>query len=436
MNKLFFTLALVISFTWASAQNTGMGQVPANKPKLNDQELNLTAKAKSLKEIFDARNAAKTPQSRWYNFAFSVDNILGNIATGSSNYFWPDSTALVNYSTGYSGTWIMGVADVFNPRSDWFEDAAEMEVNDVMPYTLDSVGFYCFYYRDPSLANAVDTLNFQFKVYTGTTSNYYWASSTSSWVQTNYGVDTILFKGIKHDPLKNTLSNDVAVVNVKYPLHNGDENDTLSNGLNYFVVPANVLVPINSVISTTVTFIPGFTWVPNVDTIDNLNRIRFVSYEENGDGGGSGTFPSYSHRDWNISYILPDSWMYNSASTVYAPSYAYTAGFAYEHHWIDYLVTADPNGIENNEVNAINLGQNHPNPFSGVTNINFILNENSNVTMTVNNITGSLVSEVNYGKMNAGVNTIKFDGSKLESGVYFYTIKAGNNSVTKKMIVE
>ncbi len=436
MNKILITLALVVSFVWASAQNNGTEVVPANKKQLNEQNLNLDQKAKTIKQFIEQKNSNKVVQSRWYSFAFSVDNLLGNIATGSSNYFWPDTTALVNYSTGYSGTWIMGVADVFNARSSWFEDAAEMEVNEVMPYTLDSVGFYCFYYRNSNFANAVDTLNFQFKVYTGTALNYYWASATNSWVMTNYGADTILFKGVKHDPLKNTMSTDATIINVKYPLRNGDENDTLSNGLNYFVVPANVIVPINSVISTTVTFIPGFTWVPNVDTIDNLNRIRFVSYEENGDGGGTGTFPAYSHRDWNISYILPDSWMYNASSSVYAPSYAYTQGFAYEHHWFDYLVTADPNGIETNNTNELNVGQNQPNPFSGSTNIFFTLEENSEVSLSVFNVAGAKVSEVNYGKMNSGVHNIKFDGSSLQAGVYFYTITAGNKSATKKMIIE
>jgi len=35
----------------------------------------------------------------------------------------------------------------------------------------------------------------------------------------------------------------------------------------------------------------------------------------------------------------------------------------------------------------------------------------------------------------AGTYSVEFDGSKLSSGVYFYTITAGQFSQTKKMIL-
>jgi len=38
--------------------------------------------------------------------------------------------------------------------------------------------------------------------------------------------------------------------------------------------------------------------------------------------------------------------------------------------------------------------------------------------------------------MQAGVNTVNINVSDLNSGVYFYTVEAGNNAITKKMIVK
>ena len=122
-------------------------------------------------------------------------------------------------------------------------------------------------------------------------------------------------------------------------------DDTLSNGINYFKIPVNLSIPAGQTFVTAIQFIPGFTWTANVDTISHVNHMRFISYEENGDGGGAGTLPSYTKFDWNTSYILPASWMENSNSSVYAPSYAYTAPFGYEHHWIEFLLRKHKHGV-------------------------------------------------------------------------------------------
>jgi len=42
----------------------------------------------------------------------------------------------------------------------------------------------------------------------------------------------------------------------------------------------------------------------------------------------------------------------------------------------------------------------------------------------------------NYNQMSTGTHTITIDGIKLAAGVYFYTVKAGNDALTRKMIVK
>jgi hypothetical protein len=221
----------------------------------------------------------------------------------------------------------------------------------------------------------------------------------------------------------------------KYPLTASAAGDTLSNGVHYFKLPVNLQVPAGETFVTAVQFIPGATWTANVDTITDFNHLRFISYEENGDGGGSGTLPSYTKRDWNCSYILPSNWMYKASSSVYAPSYAFVAGYGYEHHWIEFLLTADETGIAKTVDNKLSVGQNQPNPFSGTTTINYTLSTKENVNLTVYNVAGAKVMEINEGVKAAGTHTIQLNASDLTSGVYYYTITAGNSQITKKMIV-
>ncbi len=79
------------------------------------------------------------------------------------------------------------------------------------------------------------------------------------------------------------------------------------------------------------------------------------------------------------------------------------------------------------------VAQNYPNPFNPVTNISFNLPEASNVTLYIFNAIGQQVKAINAGYKEAGKHTLEFDGSNLNSGVYFYKVEAGNNSMIRKM---
>jgi len=82
------------------------------------------------------------------------------------------------------------------------------------------------------------------------------------------------------------------------------------------------------------------------------------------------------------------------------------------------------------------LSQNYPNPFNPTTTIRFALPKASDVTLKVYNINGQEVATLINGiNINAGTSEYTFDASKLSSGIYFYTIQAGNFRDTKKMIL-
>jgi len=58
------------------------------------------------------------------------------------------------------------------------------------------------------------------------------------------------------------------------------------------------------------------------------------------------------------------------------------------------------------------------------------------LTLTVTNLLGQKIVEINEGNVGAGKHDITIDGSTFTSGIYFYTVKAGENTMTKKMMVE
>jgi hypothetical protein len=53
----------------------------------------------------------------------------------------------------------------------------------------------------------------------------------------------------------------------------------------------------------------------------------------------------------------------------------------------------------------------------------------------VSNIMGQTVNTINAGTINGTLN-VEIDASNLEAGVYFYTVTIGEQSISKKMIVE
>ncbi len=95
------------------------------------------------------------------------------------------------------------------------------------------------------------------------------------------------------------------------------------------------------------------------------------------------------------------------------------------------------NGVEGGEGTVVRfeLAQNYPNPFNPTTTIKFSIPESGMVTMAVYNLLGQKVATLVNTQMNKGRYEYHFDASKLSSGIYFYSIKAGSYSATKKMIL-
>ena len=81
------------------------------------------------------------------------------------------------------------------------------------------------------------------------------------------------------------------------------------------------------------------------------------------------------------------------------------------------------------------LGNAYPNPFNPATAIRYELKNSCNVHLTVYDLTGRLVATLANGWMPEGRHLAQFNAQNLSSGVYFYVIKAGSFSDTKKMVL-
>lgn len=93
------------------------------------------------------------------------------------------------------------------------------------------------------------------------------------------------------------------------------------------------------------------------------------------------------------------------------------------------------------DVNIITPGnfalyQNYPNPFNPGTVISYRLPDNGFVSLKVHDVLGNEVATLVNEEKPAGIHQVSFNANSLSSGVYFYTIQAGDFFETKKMIFQ
>lgn len=103
---------------------------------------------------------------------------------------------------------------------------------------------------------------------------------------------------------------------------------------------------------------------------------------------------------------------------------------------------APPTGIENNTTitHQPQLSQNYPNPFNPSTTIEYHLPQAANVTLRIYTITGEAIRTLVEGVENQGRKVVQWDGrndagTKVSSGIYLYSLQAGEYWQIKQMIV-
>ncbi|MBN2281096.1 MAG: T9SS type A sorting domain-containing protein [Candidatus Marinimicrobia bacterium] len=81
------------------------------------------------------------------------------------------------------------------------------------------------------------------------------------------------------------------------------------------------------------------------------------------------------------------------------------------------------------------LHQNYPNPFNPKTQIRYSINKPCNVRLMVYNINGQSVAELVDDHKQSGHYSLLFDAANLASGIYYYSLEAGSEKLTCKMLL-
>lgn len=81
------------------------------------------------------------------------------------------------------------------------------------------------------------------------------------------------------------------------------------------------------------------------------------------------------------------------------------------------------------------LGQNFPNPASGMTQVPVTLHQNSMAYLSIFDANGLLVKQLWAGNQAAGAYEISFDAGSLPAGAYTYRLITESEIITKRMVV-
>ena len=81
------------------------------------------------------------------------------------------------------------------------------------------------------------------------------------------------------------------------------------------------------------------------------------------------------------------------------------------------------------------LGQNYPNPFNPVTTIPYRIERTTRVHLAIYDARGRLVEVPVNGVRSPGNYMVRFDGTHLASGLYFYHLRTGELSEMRKMLL-
>jgi hypothetical protein len=146
-------------------------------------------------------------------------------------------------------------------------------------------------------------------------------------------------------------------------------------------------------------------------TNGEYQRIGFV------EGNGTTTeLQNYTFRDKNVN---AGSYYYRLKQVDFDGTFEYSGEIAVEvSQPADYF-----------------LSQNYPNPFNPSTTISYALADDIDVTLKVFDVLGNEVATLINENQPAGTYDVTFDAANLSSGVYYYTLEAGEFTSTKKLML-
>lgn len=162
------------------------------------------------------------------------------------------------------------------------------------------------------------------------------------------------------------------------------------------------------------------------------------SWTGDGSGGGSCTTDGIGACDVSLSLRPKDTSVTFTVSDLGGPGFNYDSGL--DHAGVNPVVINSPSvgkglASEIEVPETLRLRQNYPNPFNPTTVIEYGLPETQHVSVSVFNALGIEVARLTDGVNKAGWHEVRFDGSKLSSGMYLAVIRSGSTILTRTMLL-
>ncbi len=96
-----------------------------------------------------------------------------------------------------------------------------------------------------------------------------------------------------------------------------------------------------------------------------------------------------------------------------------------------------PVGVEDHfETKGVDGMTTFPNPFSGQATLRFSLDQSTEVSVNIYDITGKSVRRIDAGYFSSGENTITIQQGGLNTGIYILKLDAGSNGGVMKISVK
>jgi hypothetical protein len=173
----------------------------------------------------------------------------------------------------------------------------------------------------------------------------------------------------------------------------------------------------------------GVNWIPIKDGYDSRaeNKWLFV-YDTDGDG----TQNLYVKQDVNLldTFNPGDEVMFRFR--LYSDQFTVAWGWAIDNI---YIQEERPLGIDSNEMDEMDLKV-FPNPMAGLMIIEFSLSTSEQVRVTVRDITGRHIRNIDMGYLPPGVHQYLLDGSSFNSGIYFASLETSRGQTTVRIVKE
>ena len=288
------------------------------------------------------------------------------------------------------------------------------------PFTIDSIFIQGYYNR---LNNAV-TDTAIIAVYAKDSGNL----STLSGIANYFLLD--------YKQKVNKILADSAIAVYKIVLNNTFFNDTLLNGLHLFKVSSGITITGNHKgrVAVSIHFKPGKTYSQATDTLlSNSNSIRIVYSTPR---GRNAIFSLAGGRDYSVGSFNDNNSLYGTFNH-FLPPFSFIADHPYQFYDVNLKISQTNNytaGINEQDNNA-KLFQNFPNPTNGFTTVRYSLENQSQVTFEMMDVTGKKVMSIKEGNKIAGVHTIEINTDELNAGIYFYSVIVDGNRIAKKMTI-